>query len=85
MKSDDSVPSENLLHEPTEFSLVQGGPLCQLLRRSHLSGDDLELMRLRIIVISLFAWMPLLVLSTLEGNALGTIAAMLGDAEPKSL
>ena len=66
-----SQSSKDFLQEQTEFSLVQGGPLFQLLRRSHLSGDDLELMRLRIIVISLFAWMPLLVLSTLEGNALG--------------
>jgi hypothetical protein len=71
MKSDDSVLGENLLHESTEFSLVQGGPLFQLLRRSHLSGDDLELMRLRIIVISMLAWLPLLVLSALEGKALG--------------
>jgi hypothetical protein len=71
MKSEDSVPNENYLHEPTEFSLVQGGPLFQLLRRSHLSGDDLELMRLRIIVISMLAWFPLLVLSALEGKALG--------------
>ncbi len=75
MKSDDSVPSENLLHEPPDFSLVQGGPLFQLLRRSHLSGDDLELMRLRIIVISMLAWLPLLVLSALEGKALyGNVA-----------
>jgi hypothetical protein len=76
MKSDDSVPSENLLYESTEFSLVQGGPLFQLLRRSHLSGDDLELMRLRIIVISMLAWLPLLVLSALEGKALGRNVAV---------
>jgi hypothetical protein len=65
------MSSKDLPREPTEFSIVQGGPLFQLLRRSHLSGDDLELMRLRIIVISIFAWLPLLVLSALEGNALG--------------
>ena len=59
------------LHEPTDFSLVLGGPLYQLLRRAHLSGDALELMRRRILVISLFAWLPLLVLSALEGQALG--------------
>ena len=83
MKSDDSVPSENLLHEPTEFSLVQGGPLFQLLRRSHLSGDDLELLRIRIIVISMLAWLPLLVLSALDGKALGGNVAVpfLLDAE----
>ena len=57
--------------EPTDFSLVLGGPLFQLLRRSHLSGNALELMKQRILVISLLAWLPLLVLSALEGHALG--------------
>src|SRR5262245_63674035 len=64
--------SKNVLfpHED-DFSLVLGGPLYQLLRRTHLSGDTLELLRRRIIIGSLLAWLPLLVLSTLEGNALG--------------
>ena len=66
-----SMSCEDLIREPLDFSLVQGGPLFQLLRRSHLTGDDLELMRLRIIVISMLAWLPLLVLSALEGKALG--------------
>jgi hypothetical protein len=60
-----------MLREPQDFSLVLGGPLFQLLRRSHLSGNALELLRQRIIVISLLAWLPLLVLSALEGHALG--------------
>jgi len=71
-----SMPNNDLLREPTVFSLVQGGPLFQLLRRTHLSGDDLELMRLRIIVISMLAWLPLLVLSVLEGKALGRNVAV---------
>ena len=71
MTTYNSESSKDLLREPPDFSLVQGGPLFQLLRRSHLSGDDLELMRLRIIVISMLAWLPLLVLSALEGKALG--------------
>ncbi len=71
MTTQNSVGSEFLLREPTDFSLVQGGPLFQLLRRTHLTGNDLELMRLRIIVISMLAWLPLLVLSALEGKALG--------------
>ena len=62
--------------QPTDFSLVLGGPLFQLLRRSHLSDDALELVRQRIIVISLFAWLPLLVLSALEGQLLGGSAAV---------
>jgi hypothetical protein len=59
-----------------DFSLVLGGPLFQLLRRSHLSGDALELLGQRILVISLLAWLPLLVLSALEGQALGGIASV---------
>ena len=59
------------LPAPEDFSLVLGGPLFQLLRRSHLSGDALELVRRRIIIIPLLAWLPLLVLSALEGQALG--------------
>jgi hypothetical protein len=58
------------------FSLVLGGPIFQLQRRSHLSDDALGLARRRIIVISLFCWLPLLVLSAVEGNALGGSAAV---------
>lgn len=54
-----------------DFSLVLGGPLYQLVRRAHLSGDALELLRRRVIVISLFAWLPLLILSILGGRAWG--------------
>lgn len=63
--------SSKLLPEPQDFSLVLGGPLFQLLRRAHLSGDALQLLRQRILVISLSAWLPLLALSALEGQLLG--------------
>ena len=72
----DASTSKNILREPQDFSLVLGGPLFQLLRRSHLSGDALELVRQRIIIISLLAWLPLLLLSALEGQALGGSAAV---------
>jgi hypothetical protein len=65
-----------MLREPEDFSLVLGGPLFQLLRRSHLSGNALELMRRRLIIIALLAWLPLLVLSALEGRALGGTVAV---------
>ena len=70
-----TTSSSKLLLEPKDFSLVLGGPLFQLLRRSHLSDDALELVRQRILVISLLAWLPLLALSVLEGQALGGRAA----------
>jgi hypothetical protein len=59
-----------------DFSLVLGGPLFQALRRSHLAGDALELLGQRILVISLLAWLPPLVLSALEGQALGGSVAV---------
>jgi hypothetical protein len=67
--------AERLLHE-TDFSLVLGGPLFQLLRRAHLSDDALTMARQRIVVISLLAWLPLLLLAALEGHALGGSAAV---------
>ncbi len=59
------------IDKSTDFSLVLGGPLFQLLCRSHLSGNALELLKQRIVVISLLAWLPLLILSALGGQALG--------------
>jgi len=57
--------------EAQEFSIVLGGPLFQLFRRAHLSGDALELWRRRIVAIPLFAWLPVLLLSVVEGRAWG--------------
>jgi hypothetical protein len=33
----------NMVEEPEDFSLVLGGPLFQLFRKSHLAGDNLDL------------------------------------------
>jgi len=57
--------------DPYDFSVVLGGPLFQLVRRARLTGDALELLRRRIIVITLVAWLPLLLLSVLSGHAWG--------------
>ncbi len=54
-----------------DFSLVLGGPLFQLFRRTRLTGDALELLHRRILFITLFAWLPLLLLSVLDGQAVG--------------
>ncbi len=59
------------LADPPDFSLILGGPLYQLTRRAHLSGDALELVTRRLIVASLLTWLPLLVLSVAEGRAWG--------------
>ena len=49
--------------EVVDFSLVLGGPLYQLLRKSHLEGDALELLHRRILASILLTWFPLLLLS----------------------
>ena len=78
-----SKPSEKLLLDPPDFSLVLGGPLFQLLRRSHLADDALEMVRQRIVVMALLAWLPLLLLTALEGQLIGgsTAVPFLMDAE----
>jgi len=45
------------------FSLVLGGPLYQLLMRAHMGSCAASLVKRRILVISLFSWLPLLALS----------------------
>ena len=64
------------LQIPQDFSLVLGGPLFQLLRRAHLTDDALLLVRQRIVVIALIVWLPLLVLTALEGHLLGGSGAV---------
>ena len=53
-----------------DFSLVLGGPLFQLYRRLRLSGPALELLPRRVLVLTLFVWLPLLVLATVAGLTL---------------
>jgi len=56
-----------------EFSLVLGGPLFQLLVRSRLATPDLELAERRVVFIALFAWLPLMLLSLVDGKAWGGV------------
>jgi hypothetical protein len=53
------------------FSLFAGGPFFQLMRRSRLSGDGLELVYRRTICLTLLAWLPPFVLSLAQGQAWG--------------
>ena len=71
MKPSESKPTSGPPPAPQDFSLVQGGPLFQLLYRAHLYGDGLTLLRRRVIVLLSVAWLPLLVLSALSGEMLG--------------
>lgn len=53
------------------FSPVLGGPLFRLLCRARLSTEDLQWLKRRVVVVTLLAWVPLLLLAVLEGNAFG--------------
>jgi len=46
-----------------DFSLVLGGPLFQLFRRAHLTGDAMDLTIRRVLVITAVAWLPLLLIA----------------------
>ena len=53
------------------FSPVLGGPLFRLFLRINLSDDELRLVRRRAVVLALFTWLPLLLLSTFERHLFG--------------
>jgi hypothetical protein len=59
--------------ESDDFSLVVGGPLYQLLLKTKLARHPLDLVHRRMLVITLIAWLPLLVLSVIDGNLLGGV------------
>lgn len=62
-------PVENV--DEKNFSIVLGGPFFQLMLKTHLTGNALELVKKRIFVILLIAWLPLFVLSIITGQAWG--------------
>jgi hypothetical protein len=86
MTSAPSKSGDDFLQEKRDFSLVLGGPLFQLLRRAHLSDDALLMVRRRVIISIIVAWLPLLVLSALQGNVWGGTAVVpfLKDVEAQS-
>jgi hypothetical protein len=63
------VTESNLPEEPHDFSLVLGGPIYQLLVKSHLAGRALEMLYRRVILLTLLAWLPLLLIATLSSTA----------------
>ncbi|HXT23382.1 MAG TPA: hypothetical protein VN749_00995 [Candidatus Eisenbacteria bacterium] len=65
------MAQHNFVEEQHDFSLVLGGPLFQIFRRTHMEGDHLELLRRRIVIITVFLWLPLLLLSAFASPAGG--------------
>ena len=68
------VTAQPTLQDISDFSPVLGGPLYQLWRRSSLSGPALELVRRRVVTAIALTWVPLALLSILEGRAWGGVA-----------
>jgi len=58
---------------PQEFSLVIGGPLYQLYRKTRLLRGPMELVVRRILAIPLICWLPLLVLTAAAGHLIGGV------------
>ena len=58
------------LHEPPDFSLVLGGPLYQLYRKTYLSGPILELVLRRVLLFASITWLPLFLLCLYGGQLL---------------
>jgi len=69
---DPTINTQSVLQDAPDFSLVLGGPIFQLLRRSHLAGDGLELLHRRMTVITMLAWAPVLALSIFDSYRTGT-------------
>ena len=70
----------HFIDELSDFSLVLGGPLYQLFRKSHIAGDALELVYRRLLIIALLAWLPLLILITF-GSSAGSRVSFFHDVE----
>jgi hypothetical protein len=64
-----TVPLKEVAQTAPEFSLVLGGPLYQLYLRTRLAKPPINLVRRRIIALSLTCWLPPLALSLFAGTA----------------
>lgn len=69
MKMENPAPVAAPIDGGYGLSVMLGGPLYQLYRRTHVSGAALELLHRRVIVLALLAWLPLLLLSLIDGFA----------------
>ncbi|HKZ18392.1 MAG TPA: hypothetical protein VJ161_13105 [Geobacteraceae bacterium] len=73
-RHDSDMGKEESFKEPYDISFKPGGPFNRLLVLLRLSDPALGLLKRRIICISLFAWLPLLLLSLFGGTALGGVS-----------
>ncbi len=71
----------SLLEPNPDFSLVLGGPLFQLFQKTHLTGDTLELLYRRVLIIPMIAWLPLAILAIVGHAATGASLSFFRDVE----
>lgn len=73
---------ESVLQEKShDFSLVLGGPIFQLLRKLHLSGEGTALLPRRLLSVTAIAWLPLLLLTFLGSSSGVARVCFLHDVE----
>jgi len=70
------ITGDAVRNDAQNFSLVLGGPLYQLLRRAHLSDNALLMIRQRVVVMALLGWLPLFILSAVQGHLLSKSVAV---------
>jgi hypothetical protein len=73
IREGEAVSPELLSDATKDFSLVLGGPVYQLLRRAGLVKPPLDRVGWRIVIITAFAWAPLVVLTALGGRLTGGV------------
>ena len=78
----DTMTKSNFLEEPNGFLPGIGWTGLQLFRKTHLAGEGLELVHRRVLIITLVAWLPLLLLAAL-GSSTGDLCrpSFLHDVE----
>ena len=74
-------PLSAALPELQNFSLILGGLLYQFFRRARLDDDTGLLVRRRVLVVSGFIWLPLLVLCAIDGTLFGGVKVPLFPSE----
>ena len=66
-------PAHAASHHAARFSLAIGGPLYDLYRRARLLEPPIELLERRLAAVVAVAWLPLLVLSLIDGKAVAGV------------
>jgi hypothetical protein len=67
-----TAPESASASEVASFTIMGGGPLSRLIRRLHLTSDQMEHLPRRILIAFVLTWVPVAILSALERHVLGS-------------